>query len=122
MDDMTQIPSRLGQFSVIISVLNLLVSGTFIVIRLNVPDSWMDTDDLEQIERTARLVFLGNWAIALFILITLVGLTAGIIAYFQSNTAKFYSILGFALNSFNLLLWFGLMIYLFPINANRFRL
>lgn len=121
MDEFSKIFSRLGQVSTAISVLNFGVAGILIVVRMNIPSGWMNTEDIDRLEHIAKWVFLGNWAIALFPVFALIGLIIGVGGYFQPNSAKFYSLLGMALNGFELLIWIvGMIGYQIIFHNDRF--
>lgn len=121
MDEITQMPSRLGQVSMVLAVLNLVVLGALIIVRLNIPVGWMNNENLEELERTANWVLVGNFSIVLFPIFAIVGLILGVIAYFQTGYGKFYSYLGIGFNSFLLIIWIiGMIVYQIVFHSDRF--
>lgn len=115
MNEITQISSRFGQVSITIAVLDFI--GMAILIIATVLVSSFISGDFKYSVGTITLI-----AFFLFPLIAGIGLIIGGIGFFQSNFAKFYSVLGVILNVANLLLWACFVIYQITFNANRFKL
>jgi hypothetical protein len=121
MDEIAQIPSRLGQVSAALAVLNLVVLGALIFIRLNVPSGWMNNENLDELQRTANWVLVGNLSIIIFPILAITGLVIGAVGYFQPNYAKFYSYSGMIFNGFLLIGWvIGMIGYQIIFHSDSF--
>lgn len=114
MDELTQIPSRLGQVSTIIAVLDLLIGGLLVSIFFLLPVAVIDQ---------IRIIYtLGFLAFFIFPIVAILGLILSGVAFLQPYEADFYKMPGLALNGFNLLLWVGIIFYQITFNAQRFRI
>lgn len=121
MDELTQMPSRLGQISTAIAVFDFIVLGALIIVRMNISNDWMDTEDFARLERTANWVLAGNLSIIIFPVVAIIGLIIGAFGYFQPNYSKFYSTLGMALNGFCIVGWIiGMIGYQIIFHSDRF--
>lgn len=121
MEEITQLSSRFGQVSTVLAVLNLVVVGALIFIRLNIPSGWMNNENLVELERTANWVLVGNLSIIIFPILAIIGLIIGLIGYFQPNYAKFYSYFGIIFNGFLLIGWIvGMIGYQVIFHSDRF--
>ncbi|HQU82477.1 MAG TPA: hypothetical protein PKY59_05105 [Pyrinomonadaceae bacterium] len=115
MNEITQIPSRFGQISGAIAVIDFAVLAILLLVNLLV-FSFVSSDFKYTFGTFAVLAFF------LFPIIAFIGLIIGGIGFFQPEHEKFYCVLGVILNIFNLLLWVGFVIYQITFNANRFRI
>jgi len=121
MEEITQMPSRFGQVSSLLAVLNLVVLGILIIIRLNVASGWMNNEDLDELQRMANWVWFGNISIVLFPILAVLGLIIGVIGHFQPGYGKFYSYLGIGFNTFLLIGWIvGMIGYQIIFHSDRF--
>jgi Kef-type K+ transport system membrane component KefB len=118
MDELTQIPSRLGQVSTAVAILDFLVVGLLVLTAI------LAAEFLRGSERQLdlQLSTIAFMAVIIFPVIAVIALIVGVIGYFQTDSAKFYSILGISLNGLNIMIFIGVVFYQITFNANRFRI
>lgn len=115
MDELTQIPSRLGQISTGIAVFDFV--GMIVLAIIGALALSLLSGELKY--SIGGIAFM---AFFIFPLISILGLILGAVGIFQPNYAKFYSILGVVLNVVNLILWVGFIFFQITFNAGRFRM
>jgi Kef-type K+ transport system membrane component KefB len=118
MDELTQMPSRLGQVSTAVAILDFLVVGLLVLTAI------LAAEFLRSSERQLdlQLSTVALIAVILFPVIAVIAFIIGVIGYFQTDSAKFYSVLGISLNGLNIVIFIGVVFYQIIFNANRFRM
>jgi Kef-type K+ transport system membrane component KefB len=118
MDELTQIPSRLGQVSTAVAILDFLVVGLLVLTAILAAEFLRGSE--RQLDLQLSTVAL--MAVIIFPCVAVIALIIGVIGYFQTDYAKFYSILGISLNGLNIVIFIGVVFYQITFNANRFRM
>lgn len=115
MDELTQMPSRFGIWSLTLAVLDIFIAVIGVAAILLV---W------SYFPKSVRLplTYLSMAILALFPIVALVGLVSGIRELFLTEMSKIWSLVGVALNIIFLIISAIVLFFVVNFDANRFRM